>query len=156
MGAPRSRLLACLSAALLALAGCGDSEETSSTADQGAEETTASAPEQEPGEGTEIYFTAGEQFQPVDRELPGGRIRAHRGGGGGDRRAAGREAGGRSDPPPRSPRAPSSRTQHSPGGTATVEVSGEFTAGIPDEPAARSRAEDARSSTPGSARSPTR
>ena len=145
MRSPLTLIIACALAAFLVVAGCGDSDEPASTAPTEASsngETTASASGD--GEGAEIYFTAGEQFRKVERDLPEG----------GSEVEAAAEALLRGPTGPESSGGVETGTQIPAGtelrdvsvdedGTAVVEVSPEFVAGVPADPAARSRAEDA-------------
>ncbi len=115
------------------LYGCGGSGDRTGS-------TTSSA---EPG--VELYFTSGEQFRTVERELPAGtpeqqlEVAA-------DALLAGptkREAGTEVETTSQIPAGTEVRAVELDDGTATVAVSGEFTRGVPKRPSARDRAERA-------------
>jgi lipoprotein-anchoring transpeptidase ErfK/SrfK len=146
-----------MAAIALLLAGCGgggepsstsassttstQAEQSTTTTEGGGEATTPSGGEAAPPAGTvQLYFTAGEQFQKVDRKLPGG---------GSDLLAATEAL---VDGPVEADRTKGVEPQTAiPGGVAvedvslaadgaaTVELSARFMAGIPVEPAQRDR-----------------
>lgn len=129
----RSLLRSSLIAAALLVGGCGGSEATDDV-------TTAA------GDGsTEIYFTSGEQFRTVERDLPGGpperRLEAAT-----EALVAGptrREAATEVETATQIPAGTEVENVDLDGDTAVIEVSSRFTRGIPAEPAARNRAERA-------------
>jgi spore germination protein GerM len=131
----------------LALAGCDDAEDTTSstqpTSTSASTTTTtaaqqADAPQNE-DRGPQLYFTAGEQFKKVPADLPPGDARKQV------------EAATQAliDGPPEAGHTatqlpPDTRVEGADvakDGTATVEVSGEFLAGVPAKAAARDDAQ---------------
>lgn len=138
----RRRLLPALLTLALVAAGCGDDESTTAETTAASTQTTTA---QEQGEKTtRLFFTAGEQFETVERELPPG---------GSELTSAAEavvegptRAEARSKAEPVSQIPPETEVVEpvqEEGGTATVEVSPQFVAGIPEEPARRSPAEEA-------------
>jgi lipoprotein-anchoring transpeptidase ErfK/SrfK len=134
------------------LGGCSDDDEPSAPETPSGERTTAGTPADgaEPesdssgDSGVKLYFTSGEQFRPVERELPEARATL----------TAATEAlvAGPTEQERSAEVVP--RTQipagvdvedvsRSAGGTATAELSPEFLAGIPVDPAERDPAEQA-------------
>ncbi len=139
--------LALLGALLaLLLAGCGSDDQAAPS--PGSPETTGAEPAKQAEDGgtdeAEVYFTAGEQFRKVEREIPEGE----------DELTAAAEALVAGPTPREAEAKVETRTQIpaatevedvslADDGTAVVALSPEFTAGIPDEPGRRSRAEEA-------------
>lgn len=137
----------------LTVAGCGD-DESEPVASTSSPTTTSTAPtpidagpapEAEADDATaELYFTSGEQFRAVERELPGN---------GSPLTAAaealvagptGREAGTEVETASQIP--PGTEVEDvalADDGTAVVELTPQFTAGIPEDPAERTRAQEA-------------
>lgn len=132
----RSILLTAAGVAMLVAGGCGNDEGASTTA-----ATTASGDEGM----AEIYFTSGEQFRTVQRDLPSGSP---------ERRLEAATAALIAGPTKREAATEVETTTQIPSGTvvegveiegdtAVVEVSPQFTRGIPTDPDARNRAERA-------------
>jgi lipoprotein-anchoring transpeptidase ErfK/SrfK len=144
------KLTGILVALAVVVSGCGDSDEgsqstspTTSTSTTSTEATTQTTKPHGPAAGTaDIYFTSGEQFRTVERELPAG----------GDELSAAAEAvvGGPTKPERKAkvevqtaiPAGTDVKDVNlEDDGTAVVEVTPEFTEGIPAEPAERSRSQ---------------
>ena len=139
-------LAACLGA--IALAACGGGDDEDPADDAGAEPTTTASPatvERPSSEGAEtakVWFTTGEQFRTAERELPAA--------GSGLEPAV--EALLEGPTPAEAAADAEAQTQIPPGtelrdlevgpdGTATVELSDRFLAGISEEPSRRDDAE---------------
>lgn len=142
------RAVAALAALLCALAasGCGGGS-GSGTAPGG--ETTASTGGDNADEGgsesTDIYFTTGEQFRTVERNLPEGTPEQELTDAA-EALLAGptkREAATEVETTSQIPEGTEVRAVDLDGDTATVAVTPEFTRGIPTDPAARTRSERA-------------
>jgi lipoprotein-anchoring transpeptidase ErfK/SrfK len=127
---------------LAALAGCGGGggEESSTTTSSTTETTTVPPPEG--GEATagtiDLYFTTGEQFHKVDGKLPAG--------GSAPRQATKALLAGPTKADHAQTTIPDGVSLHRvtvEDGIATIDVSSRFLAGIPAQPAARSRDQEA-------------
>lgn len=158
---PRTRWIA-LAGLVLALAlfgaGCGDdaaTTEATSSVDTGSstDATTTEAESPSPSEDgsaapgtTELYFTAGEQFRTVERDLPAAGSEQAQLTAAAEALVAGptrQEAATEVETATQIPEGTQVEDVALAGdGTAVVEVSPEFTAGIPTDPADRTRADD--------------
>lgn len=149
MRASRGRLAALLGVSVLLVAGCGGSSDQSTEASGDSTATTTTGAEPPPaGDGAspgtaDIYFTSGEQFRKVERDLPKD----------GDELTAALDALVKGPTKAESAAKVEAQTQIPAGtdvkdvtlaedGTAVVEVSPQFTAGIPAAPSQRTRAEE--------------
>jgi hypothetical protein len=138
-------LAALLACAALA-AGCSggeDEPETAPRADGNTQATEAKHPDAGPaGDAVELYFTAGEQFHPVERELPDSGSPVEQAA---EALVAGpnrNEQQKRVEAQTQIPRGVNVRdVTVSQDGTATVEVSREFLAGVPVDESRRTREE---------------
>lgn len=121
---------------LLVIGGCGGG---------GTAGTTAATKPDRPTDAAELYFTSGEQFRTVEREIPAG------GAGPQLRMVAealvagptGREARTEVETTTQIPPGTELKGVRVDDGTATVAVTGEFTRGVPAQPSARDSAERA-------------
>ncbi len=137
--------LAALVSAIALLGGCGGDGETStdrSSADTF--ELDTSSADVVKKETADVYFTAGEQLRRVERTVPAGppdrRVKAAA-----EELVAGptsREAATEVETTSQIPADTKVKDVEVDDETAVVELSGEFLHGVPDDPAARSRAEE--------------
>lgn len=135
--------LAALATALALLAGCGDDGDDDGSTAVTTPPTTATEPAAD--DTANVYFTAGEQFRRVERDLPGGsaerRLEAAA-----DALLAGptkREAATEVETTSQIPAGTEVEDVELTGdGTAVVKVSREFTRGVPAESRERNRAEE--------------
>jgi hypothetical protein len=136
------KLAPAILASLAVLAGgCGgDDAETTDAPEAGSQSGEADAAAGD----TEIYFTAGEQFEKVERDLPEGEQGLIAAAEALVEGPTQQEASGEVETVtqiPGSTRVDDVSLEDD--GTAVVEVSSEFTAGIPDDPSQRTSAEEA-------------
>lgn len=139
----RKAVLAILVALAALAAGCGDDGGESTVATStGSDGYPAEADSSSSG-GTEIYFTAGEQFEKVERDLPSGERGLTAAAEALVEGPTQGEAAGDVETVTQIPASTQVEDVDLAGdGTARVELSSEFTAGIPEDPARRTAAEE--------------
>jgi lipoprotein-anchoring transpeptidase ErfK/SrfK len=125
-------------------AGCGDDDgEESTVATSTDSEGQAAEADSSSSGGTEIYFTAGEQFEKVERDLPSGERGLTAATEALVEGPTQEEAAGDVETVTQIPESTQVGDVSVDGdGTARVELSSEFTAGIPADPARRTQAEE--------------
>ena len=142
------RLAAPACALALALAGCGGSSDSGGTGAATAADSTSGAegaPSSDDAGATDIYFTTGEQFRTVERDIPEGSPE-ERLSDAAEELMAGpskREAATEVETTSQIPAGTEVRGVELDGDTAVVAVSPEFTRGVPADPAARNRSQRA-------------
>lgn len=145
---PTARARAAVAVAALAIAGCGGGEttepgstETAATQPTGAGEV-ADAPGQDSGAAVELYFTSGEQFRKVERELSGSGDEVEAAAKALIEGPTGTEARARVEAQTQIPEDAELQRVQVRNGTAVVEVTQAFTRGIPADAERRTRAEE--------------